>query len=101
MCCDRVEEGDFCCSCLGRSSRCKDVFLKIPLLDKVFEIHAKGLALGSLMPLAIIERAVILRYGTGRIMFLWLWTFHLRLILDGFENVLNRELQWAKLSSTR
>ena len=46
--------------CLGRSSECKDVFLKIPLLDEVFVIHTKGLVLGSLMPFAIREIAVIL-----------------------------------------
>ena len=83
--------------CLGCSSECKNVYLKIPLLDKVFEIHAAGRTLGSLMPLAIMERAVILRTGTGWTVLLWLMTLHPRLTLDSFEDVLDRELQWSEV----
>ena len=45
------------------------------------------------MPLAIKERAVIFRSETGRIMLLWFQTLHPVLTLDGFEDVLNQELQ--------
>jgi len=39
--------------CLRRTSGCKDVSLKIPMLDKIFKIHAEGPALGSLIPLQL------------------------------------------------
>jgi len=66
-------------------------------MDKVFKIHAERSTLGSLMPLAIMERAVILHSGSGKIVLLWLLMLHPRLIVDGFEDVLDRELQWSEV----
>jgi len=67
----------------------------------VFEIHVEGPALGSLMPPATMERAVILRSGTSKIMLLWRWMFDPRLTLDGFKDILDRSFSGAKLSSTQ
>jgi len=63
------------------------------LLDKIFEILAEGSTLGSPVSLEIMERAVVLRFGTGSILLLRFQTLHPGLTLDGFEDVLNRELQ--------
>ena len=56
--------------CLECDFGCKNVFPKISLLDKTFEILAEGLALESLMSLAIIKRTVVLRLRTRRIVLL-------------------------------
>ena len=77
---------------LERSSGLKDILPKLPLLDKVFEIHVGGSVLGSPMSLGIMKKAVILRSRMGRIVLLWIQTLHSRLILDGFEDSLESKL---------
>ena len=62
------------------------------LLDKIFEILAEGSTLGSPVLHVIMERVVVLRSRTGRIMLLRFQTLQPGLILDGFEDVLDREL---------
>jgi len=57
--------------CLGRGSGCKNIFSKISLLDKTFEILVEGPTLGSSMSLATMKGIVVLHSGTGRIMLLW------------------------------
>ena len=58
------QRGSFMSSfCLGPSFECKDVFSKVPLLDKIFKIHADG----PPMPLAIMKISVILHSGMGMI----------------------------------
>ena len=78
---------------LGRGSGCENVFPKMYLLDKTFEILVEGLVLGSPVSLTIMEREIVLRSGTGRIRFR---TLHPRLTLDVFEGVLDQELQWGE-----
>ena len=53
--------------------------------------------MGSPMPFAIMERVLILCSGTTMIVLLWLRTLHPRLIFNGFEDVLDRELQWGEV----
>ena len=65
----------------------------ISLLDKTFEILAEGLALESSVSLIIMDKAVILRSRMERIMLLRFQMLHLGLTLDGFKDVLDRELQ--------
>jgi len=69
-------------------------------LDKIFEILAEGSTLGSPVLLVIMERVVVLRSRTGRIMLLRFQTLHPGLTLDGFEDVLDRAFRGVKLSST-
>ena len=96
------QRGSFLSSfCLGRSSGCKDLFSKIPLLYEVFDIHAEGSTLGSPVPLTAMKREVILLFRMGKIMLLWLQMFHLRLTLDGFEDVLIGSFSGVKLLSTQ
>jgi len=52
------------------NARCKDIFLKISLLDKTFEILTEGMALGTPVFLVIMERAIVFRSGMERIMLL-------------------------------
>jgi len=78
-----------------------DVFSKIPLLDKTFEILVEGLTLESPMALVIMERTIVLRSGTGMIMLLRFRTLHSVLTLDDFENVMYRELQRGEAIITR
>ena len=61
MCCGRAGDGDSYFFCLRGSSGCKDVFPKISLLDKIFEMLVEGPTLGSLVSLAVIEVAVVFR----------------------------------------
>ena len=44
--------------CLERSSGSDDVFPKISLVDKIFEILAEGPALGSLASLVVMKGAI-------------------------------------------
>jgi len=48
----------------------KKLKCKISLSDKIFEIFAEGLTLESLVPPAVMEKAVIIRSRAGRIMLL-------------------------------
>ena len=56
---------------------CKDVFLKISLLDKALEILTEGLALGSLVSPTVMEGAVVFRSEKSKIVWLRFRTLHL------------------------
>ena len=79
--------------CLGRGSGCKDVFLKISLLDKIFEKLAEGPTLGSPVSLAIVKRVVVLLSGIGRVMLIRFQMLHPGFTIDSFEDVLDQKLQ--------
>ena len=81
---------------LGGSSGCKDVFPKISLLNKIFEILLERPALRSLVSLAVMDGVVVFGSGTSRIVWLRFWTLHPGLTLDGFEHILDRKFQWSK-----
>jgi len=66
------------------------------MLDKIFKVFMGGPTLRSPMPHAVIVGAVFLRFETSRVVLLYFWTFHPGLTLDGFEDVLDREVQWGE-----
>jgi len=79
--------------CLRGSYGCKDVFSKIFLPGKIFEILAEGPVLESSVSFAALEGVVVFRSGMSTIVWLCFRTLHPGLALDSFEDVLDRELQ--------
>jgi len=53
-------------------------------------VAGQGLILRSLVSLAVMEEAVVLRSRASRIVWLYFWMLHPALTLDGFEDVLDR-----------
>jgi len=82
---------------LGGGSKCEDVLLEIALSDKIFKILTEELTLRSLISLAVVEEIVVSRFGTSRVMCFYLRMLHSGLTLNGFEDVLNRELQRSEM----
>ena len=84
--------------CLRRGgSRCKDVFLKVFLLDKTFKILAEGPTLENPVSFAVMDGAVVFRSGMNRSVCLHFQRFNLGLALDGFEDVLDRKLRQSEV----
>ena len=72
---------------------CKDVLSEIALLDKIFKILAERLALRSSVSLVVVDAIIVSRFGPSRVTHVCLRTLHPGLTFDGFEDVLDRELQ--------
>ena len=72
---------------------CKDVFSEIALLEKIFKILTEESIMRSLMPLVVVERTIVSRSGMSRVVYFCLRTLYPGLSLDGFEDVLDLELQ--------
>ena len=52
----------------------------------------------SLVSLAVVEGIVVSHSGISRVLCFYLWTFHPKLTLDGFKDVLDWELLVSILS---
>ena len=76
-----------------RSSECEDVFSEIALLDKIFKILTEGLILRSSVPMAVVEGTIVSRSWMSRVVYFWPQMLYPGLSLDGFEDVLDWELQ--------
>ena len=87
------ETGSLAIFCLEGGSRCEDVLSDITLLDKIFKVLREGPTLGSLVSLPVMERVVVLLSEMSGVMLLCFRMLHLGLTLDGFKDVLDRELQ--------
>ena len=73
--------------------RCKDVFSEIALLDNIFKVLTERRSLRSSASLVVVVGIVVSRFEESRVAGVCLWTFQPGLTFDGFEDVLNRELQ--------
>jgi len=60
---------------------------------KIFKVLTEGPTLRSLVSFAIMEGTVVSRFGTNMVVCFCLRTLHPGLTVDGFEDVLDRELQ--------
>ena len=84
--------------CLRGSSGCEDVLSEIAMVDKIFRILMEGPALKSLVSLVIIEGAVVIRSETSRVVLLWFRALYPGLTLEGFKDILDRELQRGEVA---
>ena len=67
------------------------------LLNEIFEVLTEGPTLRSLVSLAAMKGAVVFRSGIGMAVWLRFRTLHPGFTLDGFEDILNRELQQSEI----
>ena len=83
--------------CLGGDSQCEDLLSEIILLDKIFKVLTEEPTLRNLVSFVLMEGAVDLRSGTSMVMWFFFWMLNSGLTFDGFEDVLNRELQQGEV----
>jgi len=82
---------------LGGGSGCENVLSEIALLEKIFKVLTVGPTLRSSVSLAVMEGTIVSRSRTSKVMCFCLRVLHPKLTFDGFEDVLDRELQRGKV----
>ena len=76
-----------------RGSWRKDVLLEITLMDKIFKLLTERPTMRSSISLVVMEGTVVSCFMASRVIHVCIQTLHPGLIFDGFEDVLDQELQ--------
>ena len=78
-------------SCIGGCSEGKGVLFEEALTDKYFQVLPEVFAVDGLVSLTVMVRAVFFRFVECWVILDWLWAPDPRLVLDGIEDLIDRE----------
>ena len=84
-------QGSGCC--FGRG----DIFFEDALLNELFQVLSEGPTVDGLVPFGFVVGAVFLRSEKRGIVLDLSWTSDPWLILDGVEDLIDREPQWSEV----